>query len=266
MPAAAPQAWLSVGSSHSSLSSRARRSPSRRRRRRSPSARRAVASLPAEGVASSDPQAARLAVRRSGSSSRRMRLRVVRDGSPQPSAPIGVPSASRESDQRHCVSGVAGSSVPSPASRRVKASRAAARSGSGTATANQSRPSRSRSSIPNARHAVPLAISTRPCSSSATISASAPSKLRRARARDAAAGEIGGELAADGGEQRRDLAVGLAHLARVELDHAHALVAERDRERGRGDQAGAHDLAGSSRDQTGRRKAQTRPARPWPAA
>ena len=154
---------------------------------------------------------------------------------------------------------------PSPASRRVNASRAAARSGSGTATANQSRPSRSRSSIPNARHAVPLAISTRPCSSSATISASAPSKLRRARARTR-----GGRDRRRAGRRRWRTAPRPRRWARAprprELDHADALLAERDRERGGGDEAGAHGLAGSSRTQTGRRNAQTRPGRPWPAA
>ena len=66
----------------------------------------------------------------------------------------------------------------------------------------------------------------------------------------AAAGEVGGELAADRGEHRRDLGVGLAHVGRVELDHAEALVADGDREGGGGDQAGAQGLAGGSPSQT----------------
>ncbi len=56
---------------------------------------------------------------------------------------------------------------------------------------------------------------------------------------EAAPLEVLGELPADGGEHRRDEGVGLLDRVGVELEHAGAVVGERDRERDRGRQAGA---------------------------
>ena len=79
-------------------------------------------------------------------------------------------------------------------------------------------------------------------------------RARRGRLRPAL--QVLRELAADRGEHRRDLRVGLAHPVRVELDHARAAVADRDRERHRGHQPRARAPS--------RRAA--RSAWPWPAS
>ena len=59
----------------------------------------------------------------------------------------------------------------------------------------------------------------------------------------AAALEVLGELARDGGEHRRHLRVGLRDVGGEELDHARAVVGERDGEGDRGGQPGADGVA-----------------------
>ena len=155
---------------------------------------------------------------------------------------MGVPSASRASDQRQATPGVAGSSAPSPASRRPNAARAASRSRSATATANQSRPTSSSSESPSEAQAVPLAISTRPSASSETTRACAPSKLRRARLRTRRRAKADASWPPTVANSAETSALGSRASLGVELDHADALVADRDREGRGGDQPGAQRL------------------------
>ena len=134
--------------------------------------------------------------------------------------------------------------------RRARRARCRAR-GSGTATSTQSEPTSSPSERPTSAHALRLASSTRPSASSARSGASAASIQRRTpSAGGRVALEVLRELAADGGEHRRHLGVGLGDALRVELDHAGAAVGDRDREGGRGHQPGA----------TGHRRARLAPA------